>query len=83
MRCETCIYWMKWKDSVTNLGTCKRVVNYWDVQDWDAETFEDRINHVNNDVKFYVQDAEDYAAYVYTRNDFGCVEYMEKANEHV
>lgn len=81
MRCETCIYWMKWKDSVTNLGTCKKVVNYWDVQDWDAETFEDKPTTLN--AKFFVQDAEDFAAYVYTRNDFGCVEYKEKANEHV
>jgi hypothetical protein len=50
-------------------------MNYWDVQDWDAETFEDRINDEYKDVKFYVQDGEDYAAYLYTRNDFGCVEY--------
>ena len=81
MRCETCTHWAKWKDSAINLGTCKKVVKYWEATDWDAETFEDKLT--TPDAKFFVQDAEDYAASLYTRNDFGCVEYKEKANASV
>jgi len=72
MRCETCTHWVKWKDGTTNLGSCKKVLRYWEAIDWDATTFEDRLVA---DAKFFVQDGEDYSASLYTRNDFGCVEY--------
>ena len=81
MRCETCTHWVRWKDSGISLGTCKKVSKYWEEIDWDGTAYEDK--SMNKDIKFYVQDSEDYAAYLYTRNDFGCVEYMEKANEYV
>lgn len=81
MRCETCTHWARWRDSTINLGTCKKVLRYWEATDWDATTFDDTL--VTPDAKFFVQDAEDYSASLYTRNNFGCVEYMEKANASV
>lgn len=80
MKCETCMHWAKWKHE-DYLGSCKKVARFWETRDWDGSEITMYPEHINT--KFFVQDAEDYAAYLYTRNDFGCVEYMEKANEHV
>lgn len=83
MKCETCQHWAKWNErntgnTIPNLGTCKRVIPYWEALDWyDMDRNEELNEQRRKDNKFFVQDGEDYSASLYTRNDFGCVEYQE------
>jgi len=89
MKCETCQHWARWKnenlnyrDVLPNLGSCRKVIKYWEALDWYDDDHNEELNEERRkDSKFFVQDGEDYSAHLFTRNDFGCVEHQEKTNE--
>ena len=88
MKCETCQHWATWGHNklndwpLPNLGSCRKVIKYWEALDWYDDDHNEELNEERRkDSKFLVQDGEDYSAHLFTRNDFGCVEHQEKTHE--
>jgi len=81
--CSTCKHWSRWKHKVTDqatftsrMGNCNMVMMWWDASEWlDEEPFTREINPKFAHKRAFVQDASDYSASLYTREDFGCLDH--------
>jgi hypothetical protein len=58
------------------MGNCNMVMMWWDASEWlEEEPFTREINPKFAHKRAFVQDASDYSACLYTREDFGCIDH--------
>ena len=76
--CKNCKYWKKTNSYPSIiLGNCKKVKMFWQCSEW-VDKGDDIVRELNGkhkEDKAFVQDASDYAAYLITKEEFGCNQY--------
>lgn len=83
--CESCKHWDKKEpdpygsdpQASLGLGRCRKVEMFWDATEWNEEG-DGRQFIQPIETKAFVQDGSDFAAYLYTMPDFGCVQHESK-----
>lgn len=90
--CSTCKHWRRWDSKpdreakttfTSNIGTCHMVIMWWDASEWLEEPpFTREISAKYANQRAFVQDASDYSASLYTRQDFGCIDHQPQDTSH-
>jgi hypothetical protein len=87
--CSTCKHWQEWKHKTventtftSHMGNCRMVVMWWDASEWlDEPPFTREISPKYTNQRAFVQDASDYSASLYTRQDFGCIDHQPRSTD--
>ena len=73
--CKNCKHWQEYGYEPTiGVKRCKRAEMIWEVTEW-REEGEDLVRDIKEEFKnekHFVRDGSDYAAYLLTKEDFGC-----------
>ena len=82
MTCQNCKHWERreWSDLDSNLAICTKATMLFEASKWTSldGVVSRTIKPEHKDTKMFVQDASDYSAYLYTRNDFFCAHWEQK-----
>ena len=86
-RCGTCVHWVHRFPDPYNEGVEVTVDPPWMYRDgdwrssgpapgeWGHCTFAGELGVENTSQRFYVMDGSEYKAHLYTRSDFGCIDW--------
>ncbi len=83
MKCKNCKYWFKEENDYHNshselgLGECNAVIQFWDATEW-SDLGERTIKEQFRNNLAFTQDGSDYASYLLTMPNFGCVQFKKK-----
>lgn len=76
MLCKDCTYWkLEPSESYLGLGKCTKVRQFWDSTEWSEDGDYRQFLPECEDLKAFVQDGSDYRAVLFTKPDFGCVQF--------